>query len=94
MKVRGIGRNLATKLVAVHLPEDCVVINDPVERALRSFGCSSEALKDMNARSYRNLLSELAPFTDECYALRLQQAAALDAFFWWYANKSYGAEAE
>ena len=45
-EIRGIGRNLATKLLALCTPEKFVVVNEPVEKALRAFGYDVEvALK-------------------------------------------------
>jgi hypothetical protein len=80
----GIGRNLATKLLAVYDPEKNVVVNEPVQAALRAFAYDSELDLNMTGTSYERFLRDLAPFVEECQAAGLAPAPALDAFFYDY----------
>jgi HKD family nuclease len=88
-QVKGIGRNLATKLLAMSAPDKYVVINDPVERALRAFGYPIKPGSDIDGEDYLQILRDLRSFIEECEGLGLQSATALDAFF--YAYKDLGA---
>ena len=85
---RGIGRNLATKLLAVYNPDKNVVVNEPVQSALRAFEYDSEIDFDMTGAAYEKFLKDLAPFIEECEIARLAPAPALDAFFYDYRNGS------
>ncbi len=80
-EIPGIGRNLSTKLLAMCTPDKYIVVNDVVERALRAFGYFVSSDSDIGGEAYLRVLKELKPFIDECQALGLQPAAALDAFF-------------
>ena len=85
-EVSGIGRNLATKLLAMHKPEQFVVINEPVESALRAFGYDVEMSTGITGTSYVRFLKDLGVFIDECENLGLRAAPALDAFFYAYRD--------
>src|SRR5690606_3274255 len=37
-RIKGLGVNTISKVLAVHMPEDFSVYNNPVEKALRNFG--------------------------------------------------------
>ncbi len=82
--IPGIGRNLATKLVVVQSPTENVAFNEPIERALQSFGYPSPD-GEFSGSVYRQLIRELSPFIEECEVQGLDRAAALDAFFYSYA---------
>ena len=84
--VSGVGRNLSTKLLAMHQPEKLVVVNEPVERALRAFGYEMEMDTGITGSEYGRFLKELTEFIDECDVMNLRAAAALDAFFYAYSN--------
>ncbi len=88
---RGIGRNLATKLLAVYNPDKNVVVNEPVQSALRAFEYDRELDFEMTGPSYEKFLKDLAPFIEECEIARLAPAPALDAFFYDYRKGSAGA---
>lgn len=83
-EVYGIGPNLTTKLLAVYDPEEFIVVNGPVERALLSFGFSQEDLDPMDGMKYERFLKELQPFIEDAQIQKLLPAAALDAFFYFY----------
>jgi hypothetical protein len=85
-EISGIGRNLATKLLAMHNPGKFVVVNEPVESALRRFGYEIEMSTRITGTNYVRFLKELGDFIDECEGLGLQAAAALDAFFYAYKD--------
>ncbi len=89
-EVAGIGRNVATKLLAMSMPDKCVVINNPVEHALRAFGYSIESGSNISGKGYLQIMRELRPFIEECEGIGLQPAEALDAFF--YAHKDSAAQ--
>lgn len=82
--VYGIGPNLTTKLLAVYDPEEFIVVNGPVERALLSFGFSQEDLDPMNGLKYEVFLRTLYPFIEEARIQKFLPAAALDGFFYFY----------
>jgi HKD family nuclease len=84
--VPGIGRNLATKLLAVYRPEQFVVVNGPVESALRAFGYEIEISSRISGKGYETFLKELEEFIQESESLDLSPAPALDAFFYAYQN--------
>jgi PLD-like domain len=83
-EVYGLGPNLTSKLLAVFDPQQFIVVNGPVERALLSFGFSQEDLDPMSGVKYERFLKELHPFIEEAGAQNLLPAAALDAFFYFY----------
>ena len=85
--VPGIGRNLATKLLAMHLPEKFVVINEPVQSALGRFGYELEMHNIVTSEAYERFLNDLKFFIEECEAVGLRPAAALDAFFYHFRDK-------
>jgi len=85
-KVPGIGRNIATKLLALDTPSKYVVVNGPVERALRAFGYSLTTTSSLAGKEYAELLRELNRFIEEAESLGLQAATALDAFFYAYKD--------
>jgi HKD family nuclease len=87
--VSGVGRNLATKLLAMHRPDRFVVINEPVESALRAFGYDLDMGNGLTGAAYNRFLKDLAPFIEECEAAGLRPAAALDAFFYDYRDKQF-----
>jgi hypothetical protein len=87
--VSGVGRNLATKLLAMHRPDRFVVINEPVESALRAFGYDLDMARGLTGGAYNRFLKDLAPFIEECDAAGLRPAAALDAFFYDYRDKQF-----
>jgi HKD family nuclease len=90
--VAGIGRNLATKLLAMHRPDKFVVINEPVESALLGFGYELEMSHGVTSATYERFLKDLAPFIEECEAAHLRPAAALDAFFYDYRDRGFADE--
>ncbi len=85
-EIRGIGRNVATKLMAMIAPERFVVVNGPVERALRAFGYSIGPGPRITGKRYEKLLEDLKPFIEESKELGLQPVPALDAFFYKYKD--------
>jgi HKD family nuclease len=84
--IPGIGRNLATKLLAMHQPERFVVVNEPVESALRAFGYDVEMSTGVTGTNYGRFLKDLSVFIDECENVGLRAAPALDAFFYAYRD--------
>jgi hypothetical protein len=84
--ITGIGRNLATKLLAMCQPEKFVVVNEPVESALRGFGYQVESGPGITGKAYKQFLQDLTNFIDECDAVGLKAAPALDAFFYAYKD--------
>jgi HKD family nuclease len=82
----GIGRNLATKLLAVYDPDKFIVVNGPVESALRAFNYEMPMDSHINGKSYGAFLKQLSEFIQECESQNLQAASALDAFFFEYQN--------
>lgn len=84
--IPGIKRNLATKLLAVYNPEKYVVVNGPVERALRAFGYDIELGSRITGKGYAIFLQSLRAFIEEAEAIGLHAAPALDAFFYKYQN--------
>ena len=60
-EIGGIGRNLATKLLAMNAPSEFVVVNEPVERALRAFGYPSWRSSTSRPRVKRIDASPTAP---------------------------------
>jgi len=52
-EITGVGRNLATKLLAMCQPDKFVVVNGPVERALGAFGYKVEPGPDITGIGYR-----------------------------------------
>lgn len=83
-RVYGLGPNLTSKFLAVYDPEQFIVVNGPVERALLSFGFSQEDLDPMDGVKYESFLKQLSPFIEEARIQGLLPAAALDAFFYFY----------
>ena len=84
--IPGVGRNVATKLLAMIAPERFVVVNEPVERALRGFGYSIDSGSHITGKQYTQLLKDLKPFIEECEELGLQPAPGLDAFLYAYKD--------
>jgi hypothetical protein len=80
-KIKGVGRNVATKLLAVIAPDKSVVVNGQVEKALTGFGYPIEHGNKIAGNDYLNVMRNLAPFIEECESLGLRCAVALDAFF-------------
>jgi len=85
-EITGIGRNLATKFLAMIAPGDFIVLNGPVEHALQIFHCPIEPGPDISGKGYRQFLKELAPFIEASVDLGLQPASALDTFFYAYGK--------
>jgi HKD family nuclease len=85
---QGIGRNLATKLLAVYDPDKNVVVNEPVQSALRALQYDSELDSELTGQAYEKFLKDLAPFIEECESARFPPGPALDAFFYDYRNGS------
>jgi hypothetical protein len=83
-RVYGLGPNLTSKFLAVYDPQQFIVVNGPVERALLSFGFSQEDLDPMDGVKYERFLKQLSPFIEEARIQGLLPAAALDAFFYFY----------
>jgi HKD family nuclease len=83
-EIGGVGRNLATKLLAMCQPEKFVVLNKPVERALRALGYEVDPRRSITGRGYRQFLEELTDFIRASDAAGLKAAPALDAFFYAY----------
>ena len=85
-RIPGIGRNLATKLMAVHGPGSFVVVNKPVERALRAFNYPIKSGTRLTGIEYFQLLEDLKPFIQESERAGLMAVPALDAFFYKYRD--------
>jgi HKD family nuclease len=83
-RIDGVGRNIATKLLAICNPEQFIVVNEPIERALMSFGFSPDNFENMGGTKYQIFLEKLEPFIEEALIANLTPAAALDAFFYYY----------
>lgn len=88
-KIVGVGRNLATKLLAMCQPEKFVVVNEPVESALRAFGYEVESGPGISGKGYTQFLRDLEKFVEECEAAGLRAAPALDAFFYAYRDPGF-----
>jgi HKD family nuclease len=84
LRTKGVGPNVASKLMALSDPDRFFVINAPVSRALASFGYPVDQLENIDAEKYRGFLKELEPFKEAAQIANLQPAAALDAFFYEY----------
>jgi hypothetical protein len=65
-------------------PEKFVVLNKPVERALRALGYEVDPRRSITGRGYRQFLEELTDFIRASDAAGLKAAPALDAFFYAY----------
>lgn len=86
--VAGVGRNLATKFLAIHQPEKFVVVNEPVESALRGFDYELDMSAGATVLAYSGFLRDLRPFIEECESAGLKPASGLDAFFYDFRNAS------
>lgn len=81
-RIRGLGINIISKLLAVYAPERFAVYNKPVEETLRSFGYvppqgPSKAGKYL---AYNRMMNKFKEETG------LKDAYALDVFFYHYAQ--------
>jgi HKD family nuclease len=80
-RMRGLGLNLASKLLAVHNPKKWPVLNGPVVTTLRDFGYEPPRGAGKTER-YLSFVKEMDSFRADCQA---PDVLALDAFFrYWH----------
>lgn len=80
--VPGIGRNIATKILAMLHPKDMPVYNGRVEKALIAFGYRLGGEKSEGDR-YRDFCREIRLFAQEC---ELPDVLSVDPFFEHYSR--------
>jgi hypothetical protein len=77
-RIKGLGLNVVSKILAVHAPAKWAVYNGPVDKALRSFGYVPPRGASLAAKyiAYTRMMEEFKSATG------LPDAYALDAFFY------------